>query len=298
MPTPAFDQLKRASFASIAYPVRRVRINGGIREHIHEYPHVAGGGPEKLGRKLYDVSMDAMFLQGLIDPAWQNLWPQGLAALRRLWEEQTTADLHIPTIGTIKAYAYNWDIDMDARIRSGEMVEIKFREDLSSALLVQQAITVSPSALVDKMAAFQLVANDIEPTPSIFDAIQDMGNAILAFGDQIELAGNLFEAKILGLVQLLRQADAQVTSLNEAQNARVLDALHELWLAAQQLHDDVQKKGAEIRKYVVPVLSTITDVARAIYGDNLRAADILQLNAIEDPFAIAAGTVLRYYEAA
>lgn len=292
---PAFDELKRASHHGIAFPVRSVRISGGLREHVHEYPHAPGGAPEKLGRKLYEISMSAMFLQGLIDPAWQNLWPVGLATLRRLWEDQVTGPLHIPTIGTIQAYAVDWSQEMESRIRSGEMAEIKFREDQSSAFLVGELVQVSPSALVDKLAAFELAAEAMSPTPSIFDAIQDTTNSVLAFKDQIDLAGNLVEAKLLGLVHLLREADAQVKSLNDPQFVHVLDAMHELWLASQQLHDDVHQKSAQIQTYTVPFRTTITDVARALFGDNTRAADILQLNAIEDPFAIPAGAQLRYY---
>ena len=294
----AFDDLKRMSFAAIAFPVKSVRIAGGIRDHVHEYPHSPGGAPEKLGRKLYEISVQAMFLQNLVDPAWANLWPVGLAKLRRLWEDQVTADLHIPTIGTIKAYAVDWTQDMDARIRSGEMVDLKFREDQSSAFLIEQLIKVSPSSLVDKLALFTTEAETMDPYPSIFDGIEDTANAILSFGDQFELAGNLIEAKILGLVHLLRAADAQVRSLNDPVNHRILDALHELWLAAVTLHEDVQKRGAQIRSYTTPFRTTVADVTRAIFGDGSKASEILQLNAIEDPFDIPAGQVLRYYEAA
>lgn len=294
----AFDQLQRASFSGFEFPVKSVRVMGGLRDHVHEYPHVAGGASEKLGRKLYDVTMQCAFLQGLVDARWANLWPDRLGRLRRLWEAGETAALHIPTIGTIQAYAVDWTQEMDARIRSGEMVEVKYREDESAAFLVNALVQVSPSAVAASAQKLELETRELSPVPSIFTGIQDAANAIFAFGDQFELAGNLVEAKILGLVALLREADEQLDILDEPVNHRILDALHELWLSAVQLQEDLQNKSAKLERYTLPATMAISDVARQLYGDTSRGGDILQLNAIEDPFAIPAGTVLRFYQIA
>ena len=128
--TVAFDTLQRASFQGIEFPITSMTLKGGIRDHIHEYPHAAGGAPEKLGRKLYEVSMQANFQSTF--RAYPRLWPSALSKLRKIFEQQTTGDLVIPTIGTIQAYARNWTQQMEAKIRSGETATFEFVEDQGS----------------------------------------------------------------------------------------------------------------------------------------------------------------------
>lgn len=291
----AFDDLKHMSFAGIPFPVKSVRISGGIRDHVHEYPHSPGGAPEKLGRKLYEISAEAVFLQGLINPLWGSLWPQNLSTLRKLWEDQATRDLHIPTIGTIQAYAFNWEQVMDARIRSGEMVSLRFREDQTAAFLTQSLIQTTARSFVDRAADFQIAADELDPKPSIFDAIQDAANSVLAFKDQADLYGNLVEAKLLGLTALLQAADRQVLELNDPVNHRLLDAMLGLWEAAVKLQQDLEETGAKLQEFVVPIQMSTSQAAASIFNDASRGGDILSLNALTDPFAIPAGTVLKYY---
>ena len=64
MPAP-FDLLKAMSFNGVAFPYKSYRVKGAFRKHIHEFPHIAGGAPEKLGRSLYEVSVSVDFTAGL-----------------------------------------------------------------------------------------------------------------------------------------------------------------------------------------------------------------------------------------
>jgi prophage DNA circulation protein len=35
----AFQNLSKASFDGIAFPVATYEVSGGIRDHVHQYPH-------------------------------------------------------------------------------------------------------------------------------------------------------------------------------------------------------------------------------------------------------------------
>ncbi len=98
----AFDALLRASFLDYPFPVQDIDVKGGLRDHVHEYPHAPGGAPEKLGRKLYEFTFTCPFLTGL--RGYPKLWPETLATLRIFFEGQNTGDLVVPTIGTINTF--------------------------------------------------------------------------------------------------------------------------------------------------------------------------------------------------
>src|SRR5262249_28189814 len=137
---PVFDQLQRASFDGVPFPVESVDVTSDLRHHVHEYPHTAGGDPEKLGRSLYRIQMLGNFQATF--RAYPKLWPEALTKLRKTFEAEKTADLVIPTIGTIKAFITKWRQRSTAKIRSGEKVEIEFLEDQASAFLVEKQIAV------------------------------------------------------------------------------------------------------------------------------------------------------------
>lgn len=298
-----FDQLQPASFGGLKFPVREVRISGSLRDHVHEFPHAPGGAPEKLGRGLYRISMTAAFLgkDATLAPAyrkWNPLWPNTLRALREYYENGDTQDLHIPTIGTIQAYIKDWGQTMTNSNRSGEVGDFLFVEDQESAFLVNNLLEVRATSLADKADAWNVQIKGVDDSTGLFDAITEAANSVLAIKDQIDLYGALVESKILGLTGLLREADEQVRSLNDPTNYQVLDALHELWDSALKLHKDLQERGAQLRNYVTPMLMPLSKAAAAIYGDSARTSELLQLNALEDPFAVPPGTTLRYYDVA
>lgn len=287
------------SFDGIAFPYQSYSVQGGIRKHIHEYPHNPGGAPEKLGRKLYEIHVTVNFTDGLIAPQYEDLFSR-LAKLRDLFEFQTTAPLLIPHIGTIQACADSWRDTAQARNRSMIAAELVFFEDLASAFLVDTVITSQTvtSALADMnseaLLAMQRKLNDKHL--SLFSQINDLANTVLGILDQVNLYGSLVVSKIDSLTALLQQADTEVNELNDPDFYPLLDALHNLWFANVQLNRDILGKGA-LATYMTPMRMWIGAVAAAVYhGDSSRAAELLQLNAIEDPLDIAAGTAIIYYK--
>ncbi len=289
----AADSFQRAAFANFEFPVSRISIRGGLRKHVHEYPHSPGGAPEKLGRKLYTIEMHAPMHTTL--PQYPTAYPDSLASLMIIFEGGKTFDLVVPTIGTIPAYATEWERDYEAKRRSGEDCKFTFEEDQSDLFLVTELIKVSTLALQDDISSFEFEAEPF-PNISLFASIIAAVNSITSIADQVELYGNLIEAKALGIASLCEQADHAIDILNHPVNFKLLDALHQIHASALALHKNVLKQAKPTQLFTVTANMPISQVAAALYGDSARAAELLRMNAVNDAFAIPKGTVLKAYK--
>jgi prophage DNA circulation protein len=295
---PAFTELQRMSFDGVAFPVEQVTVSGGLRDHVHEYPHASGGAPEKLGRKLYTIRADALFQTGFRAYGHTDLWPGALASLRAKFEREITGDLVIPTIGTISAYCVNWSQVANNKVLSGERVELEFREDQPDSFLTIELVKVSQTAIQDLTGGLVTIATDDGFEPDLFAAIQDAVNSITSVGDQIDLYNNLIQVKAAAIVDECNRLDASLDDLDQPIHWKTLYALHDVVAAAIKLQQDAAKRAIPIIAYTTPTAMTITDVSHALYGDNSQAITLLQMNGIVDPWQIPAGTVLQAYSKA
>lgn len=296
---PAFTKLKRASFMGIEFPVSEVEVRGGIRDHIHEYPHADGGAPEKLGRKLYEIKMVGNFQATFVK--YPKLWPDGLKNLRQTFEKQLTGDLVIPTIGTIKAYARTWTQTMTPKSSlSGEIASFDFAEDQTDTSLVKEDLAVNIQVLPIMIGAVNAqralaefgAARDI----SLFDALSNAVNSVLAVADIADAAAGLISAKILAVTDLCSQISNTLTA-KDARNAPLISALHDLWDTSQRANENLFQEKARQLTYVVPSTMSVSAISSVLYdGDASRGIEIMQLNPIEDPFAVRAGTKINYLE--
>jgi hypothetical protein len=288
--------LQRASFAGIPFPIERVSISGGLRDHVHEYPHSPGGAPEKLGRKLYEIRMSALFFNSF-RAYGPNLWPRDLKTLRTFFEVETTEDLVIPTIGTIQAYAVTWTQEYTSKGKNGERVDFLFREDQATAFLASALVAPSSSSLESNANELKLAAEELGFTDDLLDSITGLWDSIQAIGDQLQLAQDLVSAKLEGIISICADID-RTFPFRQSENFAAIRALHATWDSAQTLKNDTLRKGKPITLYRVPAPMTVSDISRAIYGDNSHAVDILRMNPIEDAFRVPANTVLSVYAAA
>ena len=294
--TAFFDTLKPMSFGPVRFPYRSYRLHGAFRHHVHEYPHSPGGAIEKLGRSLYQITVQVDFRAQLSSPKYPQLITD-LGNLRGMFENGITEKLHIPHVGTIEAMADDWTESCVNTDRSGVAGEIKFIEDQSSAFLVLETIQFKTANFESTAANFAAVPRP--PGTDIFRQIDNAVSAIIAVKDQASLFGSLVSSKIASLTQMLRLADETVKELdNPPYNLELVEALHDLWDATQQLARDIQNKGDLLKKYTTPIVMSASQVAAAVFGDTEKTIDILQLNVIPDPYAIPANTTLHYYQAA
>jgi hypothetical protein len=327
------DQLPRASFDGIEFPVKRIEVIGGLRDHVHEYPHSPGGAPEKLGRKLYTFRFATLFdARGL--RYGENLYPGALAELRDRFEEGLTADLHVPNIGTIPAYCFNWSQVLEATLRSGETADLEFREDQASAFLFEGLVNVNttglaaalenfnvqlqpffdggtmaptgaiipppataevpPRAMTKAEALAQLRQRDVTALESIRAGFVQATSLL----DQGELYVGLVQAKAEAVIQGCSRAYETIEFFKNPLAWRQVQGFKQLWAATQELYTTSSGRANRTLLYTVPATMGVGDISRLIYGDAERAVLILRLNAFPDAFQIQAGTVVRYFDPA
>lgn len=317
-----FDQFPAASFGGFKFPFRTYSIKGGVRDHVHEYPHSPGGAPEKLGRKLYELSFDALFFEpAVLSPEQRARYEDDLFgdqvsqlnALRGLFEAQQTAELVVPHLGKIQAYAINWDEKADTKNRSGVEATITFREDQDAEFAFQIVAGPSVTSLQEKISNVNLQRAQIYQQPDFTDSVRQqlraqfrtepsiwatfdsIANSILAIQGSAQLYGSLYQSKLVGLTRLCQRLDTEVAEFNNPDFCQFLEALHQLWFTAQQLAQDVEQRQRAFRFYTTVLPMAIGDVSAAIYGSTEFAVDLMRLNALEDPLAIPAGTRIAYY---
>lgn len=294
----AFDSLVPCTFAGFTFPIQKINIKGGIRDHVHEFPHTDGGAVEKLGRKLYDVTVSAVFSSTF--PKYPNLWPDTLQELWQYFETSVSAYLTIPTIGSMYVYAVDWDRGMSAENLSGESMEITFREDSSGSnyAAILSLNTSNLESATDLLNETPFYAGDA-PTTGLFTQLQNAVNSVLAVQDTADVYTALVVSKIESVVSLCSKIDALAT-FNNPTNAAVIDAMHDVWAAAVAMKATAittagGTNSGSLATYVTPRVMSISEVSSSLFGDTTHATDILQMNAISDAMSIPVRTSLLYF---
>lgn len=299
--TPA-DAFPKAAFDGIEFFYSEVSVKGGARHALHEFPHAAGAEIEKMGRKPYTITFHAQ-MHDVPDSdlarEYPDLYPTRLRQLRERFEVELTSDLVVPTVGTIKAMAINWTQRFDAKTPSGESFDLEFIEDQESATLTDVVVELGGTPAIleanDTAQALAAIADfKKQATLGFFQQLNDLVTAFEGIAGQADAFSNLVAGKLEGIANLISTADSTLEELQNPVNHQVVNALKDLWLAARETADNIIETRQSVRQYTVPRVMAIGQVAAEIYGDAQRGVEILQLNAIDDAFAIPAGTVLRY----
>jgi hypothetical protein len=293
------DTLQPLKFGGITMPYQRITVRGVQRDHVHEYPHVHGGAAEKLGRKLYEISVSSKFDERIGRGggrfANRNLLTD-LGVLQQYFENGDTQDLYIPNIGEIRAYCTNWTRELSVQWRSGESVELTFREDQESDFLTLTTLQFQVGVMSVQLGDFESLSPD--PMPSVFQQIREGVNAILAFRDTAQMWAGFLAEKIEGMRALFQEADETLDLLNDPENWELLEAMKRLWESVNDFAETALGID-QFKTYTTPSEMTADEVSSAIYdGDSSYAIDILNLNAIGDAYHIPAGTDIKYIPAA
>lgn len=299
MPAPIATLYPPMTFAGVVFPVESIKISGGIRLHVHEFPHMAGGAPEKLGRSLYRISVVGHFQDVFLK--YPNLYPQGLTTLIEAFEAQKTTPLIVPTLGTLDAFALKWDREWTAKILSGEKMTIEFMEDQSALFVLHQILTLTVDTHGANLAAAyakikaQMALDDAAKLGSLLDDIQSAVNAVQSVLDQGAAFGNYLEAKLNQIANMCDTVD-RWPSMQDPKNWSIVDAAHELWESSIAKLADLNNTRVQLQTFTVPMLMDIGSVSSAIYsGDSTRVDDLLSLNAFPNSLRIPAGTPVRFY---
>lgn len=292
MPTP-FDVLQRAAFSKIEFLIDGIQIKGGIRKHTHEYPYTAGGQIEKLGRRNYMITMDAVFLTD--HPLYVRAWPEDISALRYIFETETTDDLVIPSIGTIKACAIDWDQEYSNKMRNGERMKIVFEEDQDALdVLVTGPVDFSYQSVQIKADAL-MVETDALNVSDFFTSIFKLANEVQGLKDQVDLAADQIATKIDQLTSACQTLDDTLKFLNDPPSNKIVAALHDLSVTASNLGQDILTQTSPLIVFETPTIMTVTQLSTAIYGTTENAIQLLKMNPFEDALAIPQGFMVNCY---
>lgn len=297
----AANAFPRAAFDTIEFVYHELSVKGGIRHHLHEFPHSPGAEVEKLGRKAYVITFTSHFhnLPGSeLDKQYPELYPTRLRQLRELFEKEKTAELVVPTIGTISAVATSWTQSFSASKPTGESVTLEFVEDQEARAFDDQTTDYGAaqiSAVNDQLlAAAALAEFNAAATQSFFQDLNDAITAFQAVASAPDMMARVVEGKLRAIENLCIWGDSQLADLQKPENFLVVQALQDLWLSTKKLANNVVQTRGQLLRYRVPKVMTVGQVSTALYGSSERAVEILQLNAFEDALAIQAGTTVVY----
>ena len=299
----AFDRLPRTSFGAVQFPAEVIGLHLPGDHHVHKYPHTKKGVPEKLGSGLIEVTLRASFQDRF--PAYPGLYPGGMLQMLAYAISQETQTLVHRSAGSFPAFIVDWNQQLEAKLRSGEKVEIKFLEDASSAFSVSAIAPSSPSTGLTPSAAqlatdlasinsqLSLTENDL----SVFDALQEAVQTVQGFNDTKQLYGNRYAASVTQVINLCQQLHDATPSLQDVRSWPVVDDILQLWSMAVGIQNDLAQQNATLQRYNVPFTQPIAQIAINIYGDVSRQSDLLALNSdtISNAMAVRAGTSIRYY---
>lgn len=290
---PFFDRVQRASWAGFPFPVNEIQIIGRARLYEHEYPHADGSNIEPLGRKSYRIRMRMVFDEN--DIHYPDAYPTTLDTLRFLAESSTSAKLVVPNVGTIQAFCPNWTQTWRAMVRSGESADYEFIED-QRATLKQVFFTgiSSAASMAQKTSDLQAQKPTLDALgtdPSLLTNIITAANDVVAIRDRADLTAQLAADKIASLDNAL---GAMYDALTTPYAVDVLESLKQLWQTNIDFAQDVTSTLAPPSTYTVPMLMSVADISRNLYGDTEHQVDLLAWNAVDDAFAIPAGTTIRY----
>jgi hypothetical protein len=295
-----WDSLPQCSFNGINFPVESSKIEGGQRDHVHEYPHTPGGAPELLGRKLYTFRVVSKFDVNF--DSYPGLYPQGLDTLMGYFEQGTTGPLRLSQMpSAVPCYAVQWTRDQSAKCRSGEMVEIVFRENQTSLFLFSDLVDSSNADLTDASADLAEQLADVQSqlstgTMNLFGQLADLVSSAVAWGQQLE---GTFSSQYYDAVLAIQTISGNIDAQPDMQSPTVwpvINSLHALWQNAIQSAQQQNQAGAKLKQYVVPATTDIGSICTAIYnGNSSQVSSLLSLNAIPDPLSVRAGTIISYF---
>ena len=180
-------------------------------------------------------------------------------------------------------------------VRSGESADYEFIED-QRATMKQVFFTGISSATSMQQKASDLAAQ--KPTldalgtdPSLLDKVLAAANDVVSIRDRADLTAQIAADKIASLNNAL---DALDSALTTPYAVDVLESLKQLWQTNIDFSQDVLSTLAPPSSYTVPALMSVADISRNLYGDTEHQVDLLAWNAVDDAYAIPAGTSIRY----
>lgn len=287
---PSFPNPKVGRFGDISFPVRSCSARFALKEHVHKYIHTKGGDAELMKRDPYEITMTIPFIDGF--KSYPNLFTSGVGKFRALAEEQERLPLTVPALGTFKAaYAFEFAQDYEAKLTNGVLVNVRFREDNSEDFTPAKLVAVAAANLTQGLASLEGLAPN--PSPFILDSIFAAARELQGLRDGALLELAFYLGKVDALLSLLDEADRTLDTLKDPAEAELIDAFKNLWDSTIATGESILEIN-DVRTFVTPRRMTCGEIGAQVYGSAARGGELLQLNALDDPFNVPAGFTIRY----
>jgi len=297
------DDLFPTQFGDIKFPSELTHLRMQFRNHVHEYPHTPLGKPEKLGAGLIRISVLGQFHTTF--SKYPALYPRGMRELFSYAQNGATLAFVHPSAGSFPAFITDWDQAKSARVRSGESVEITFLQDppnftiadISADSSSQGSVNSSAAAWEFAVANAKLTMQGLSSTTlDLFSGLSALLNEVVGIKDQAKLYGNLYSAKLQGILNLCQQIDHRI-DLQDQRAWPTIDALRTLQGSSVDALNNVQQATQSLLTYTVPFTQPLAQVAVTLFGDASESGGLLSLNGarIIDPMRVPASTPIRYY---
>lgn len=308
----------RPSFAGLEFPAEEWSVGQAeFRHFLHEYPRVAGGQLEKLGRRPYIFSFEVPGQTVLNDAPrpYRNWYPTNALKLISIFETGLTSFLVVPGRGSIEAMCVSWPSKFSGKVQSGEHLTFTFIEDSFDESPAGFVATETPQSLSTKVATLQAAAARAGVVTPITtrvntgsgiqlvqtgDAIQSIASAsasITTAASQPNPPEQVMSAQLGTIVGLCGTLDRH-PALKAQGSSDTFLAMMEVWAAAAKLRRDLLAQGDVLRVYTTTVPMTVDQVSVYLYGDVSHVLGLLRANSFADALDIPANTAVLYYAAA
>jgi prophage DNA circulation protein len=278
----------------VRFPVQQAQASGGHDAAEHVAYRRPGADVEWTGLKAYQGSLTIPLLDVTkLNTRYGRMVPDVRQRLISTFESNPIGLLTHPFRGVFLALMSNWRESMDPENRGGTILEVDWVEhtpssgDFVAESRLPAAAQDAPTAATTADAAADALPGG-RPSgyaamgPAVTLALTTLGTTP-AFGATVVAFRDLFAAVT---------ANQALPALLAVSGAAALLAQERLRAALYVARESLLPGLADVRTYVVPRTAPLWQIAVDVYQSAALTSLLFAANAVRDPSAVPAGTVL------
>ena len=286
---PLATQIVRCAYRGVEFPCAEFKDSRGNASKAHTAWRVPGADLEFTGRDPLKITIRALFFNGMTGGWPEDMFPGQHNLLESEFLEHPQGELTHPFYGRISVQFDKFQRSFDPMVQQGVSVELEFTENNASAF-------------------YAIVQPQDSPGPALTSAAADADTAVAALTDKLAPLSPVVDTQLDYLEDEDRDSAQALGALAEIQTAAQTQ-LDSALLAGLDGHDAREAIRAVIaqswayraryvtpkpqsRTYVAPARMGLARLAKEIYGDPTRAADLRRANTFPDELFVPAGFVV------
>jgi len=273
-------------------PCALAPLSGGHNQAERLIPYRDAAGHEHTGRRPYQFEAKLFFVETIEKGSFSELLPEWFGAL----EDGSSGDLDHPIRGRMRARVLTWEVDFNAGLRGGVVVNVTWTEtvdDLSAGATLAD-IVFSTAALAEAADADMAALNIPYPDGSSSSSLSDVAGQIDGFLTTSSLS---FQGKLKQAVGTVSGLIDTVESLDDHVAIALLDNLYALWGAFKDMEEQAERLLPRPVATFIPTANTTLDAIARDVGNTVGDVMGLNLHLLVSP-RVPAQTPVLYYKAA